>query len=276
MAGVSDTSLEAERVLVEVYRRLSPREKWLQLGRMYEDARALHAAGMRLRNPSVTSREITEAWIRTNLGIELPVPVRDNPQDAPMANLRDFSEVARILDQLAIPYALGGSMACSVYGMSRQTNDADIMAEPFSGKEEQLIAALGPDYYVSPAAMKDAIRKRSSFNLINTSTGFKVDVFIRPDGLFEQSAMARRVLLDVSTVPDQKICVFSAEDVVLFKLQWYRLGNETSEQQWKDVLAMLKTQQPHLDQAYLARWAALLGVDDLLERACCEVEGVSS
>jgi hypothetical protein len=276
MAGVSDTSPEADRVLVEVYRRMSPREKWLQLGRMYEDARALHAAGMRLRNPAVTSREITEAWIRTNLGIELPVPVRECPQGTPMANLRDFSEVARIFDQLVIPYALGGSMACSVYGMSRQTNDADIMAEPFPGKESQLIAALGPDYYASAAAIEDAIRRRSSFNLINTSTGFKVDVFIRPDRLYEQSAMARRVFLDVSTVPDQKISVLAAEDVVLFKLQWYHLGNQTSEQQWKDILAMLKTQQPHLDQTYLSRWAALLGVDDLLERARREAEGVSS
>jgi hypothetical protein len=274
VAQISDTSPDAERVLVEVYRRMTPRDKWLLLGRLYEDARALHAAGMRLRNPAVTSREITEAWIRTNLGIELPFPVRDTAQVVPMANLHDFSEVARIFDQLAIPYALGGSMACSVYGMSRQTNDADIMAEPFSGKEAQLIAALGPDYYLSDAAIKDAIRKRSSFNLINTATGFKVDVFIRSDDLFAQSAMARRVFLDVSGVPDQKICVLSVEDVVLSKLRWYRLGNETSEQQWKDVVTLLKTQQAHADWNYLNRWAAILAVEDLLERARHEAEDV--
>jgi len=75
MAGVSDTSPEADRVLVEVYRRLSPREKWLQLGRMYEDARALHAAGMRFAQSCGDSSRNHRAWIRTNLGVELPVPV---------------------------------------------------------------------------------------------------------------------------------------------------------------------------------------------------------
>jgi len=54
---------------------------------------------------------------------------------------------------------------------------------------------------------------------------------------------------------------------VLFKLQWYRLGNQTSSSNGRDVFAMLKTQQPHLDQTYLARWAALLALNDLLERA---------
>jgi hypothetical protein len=267
MAEMSDTSPEAERVLVEVFRRMTPEQKWLLLGRLYDDARALHAAGMRLRFPAITPTEITAAWIRTNLGVELPVPAKDNPGLPPMANLYDFSEVAKIFDQLAIPYALGGSMACSIYGMSRQTNDADVMVEPFSGKEAQLIEALGPDYYLSDSAIRNAIRKRSSFNLINTSTGFKVDVFICSTAAFEQSAMSRRIQLDVTGVTGQKITVLSPEDVILSKLRWYRLGNESSEQQWKDVLSMLKTQQPHLDQAYLDRWAADLGVEDLLDRA---------
>jgi hypothetical protein len=266
MAEMSDTSPEAERVLVEVYRRMTPAQKWLLLGRMYDDARALHAAGMRFRDPVITPREITAAWIRTNLGVELPTPVKDTPR-LPMANLHDFSEVAKIFDQLGIPYALGGSMACSVYGMSRQTNDADIVVEPFSGKESQLIEALGPDYYSSTTAISNAIRKRSSFNLINTSTGFKVDVFVCSSAAFEQSAMARRIPLDVPGVVGQKITVLSVEDVLLSKLRWYRLGNESSEQQWKDVLGLLKTQQPHLDQGYLDRWAADLGVVSLLERA---------
>ncbi len=273
MAPVSDTSPEAERVLLEVYRRMTPAQKWLLLGRMYDDARALHAAGVRLRTPAATPREITAAWIRTNLAVELPASVPLSPRGGPMANLQDFAAVAKTLDDLAIPYALGGSMACSVYGISRHTNDADVMVEPFPGKEAPLVAALGPDYYVSDDALRDALSKRSSFNLINTSTGFKVGVFVRPDSPFEQSAMSRRVGLAPPGVLNQQITVLSAEDVVLFKLRWYRLGNESSEQQWKDVLGLLKTQQPHLDDAYLDAWAADLGVADLLARARQESTG---
>ena len=63
----------------------------------------------------------------------------------------------------------------------------------------------------------------------------------------------------------------SAEDVLLAKLEWFRRGGETSERQWADVAGLLRVGQAGLDRAYLRRWAALLGVADLLERAISEV-----
>lgn len=271
MAGPSDTSPEAERVLIEVSRRMPPARKWRLLGEIYRDARALHAAGMRYRNPAITPREITQAWVRTTLGIDLPVPIPENVRSDPMPTLQDFAEVARVFDRLGIRYALGGSMASSIFGVSRHTNDADVTVDPFPGKEADLINALGPDYYVSEPAIGQAHRARSSFNLINTVTGFKVDVFVRSDSAFEQSAMGRRISLDVEGLAGQKIVVLSAEDVILMKLRWYRLGNEVSEQQWKDVVNVMKTQEPNLDRAYLGQWANDLKVDDLLTRAWGEV-----
>jgi hypothetical protein len=158
-------------------------------------------------------------------------------------------------------------MASSVYGISRHTNDADVMVVPFPGREEELIAALGPDYYASPSAIHQANQKRSSFNLINTSTGFKVDVFVPPDDPFERSALSRRQALEVA---DGKIFLLSPEDVLLSKLRWYRLGDEVSEQQWKDVLGLVKTRGPRLDVDYLKQWADYLRVTDLLDRAFAE------
>jgi hypothetical protein len=270
MAGMSDTSPEAERVLIEVSRRMTPAQKWRLLGRMYRDARALHAAGLRYRNPAITPREVTADWIRRNLGIDLPVPVSQTVRSDIMPTLQDFAEVAQVFTRLGIAYALGGSMASSVFSIGRHTNDADVMVEPFPGKEAELIRELGPDYYISEPAIRQALRARSSFNFINTATGFKVDVFIRPDSPFEQSAMARRINLDVEGISGQKIDVLSPEDIALSKLRWYRLGNEASEQQWKDVLNVLKVQGPHLDRAYLERWARDLDVEDLLARAWAE------
>jgi hypothetical protein len=48
--------------------------------------------------------------------------------------------------------------------------------------------------------------------------------------------------------------------MILAKLEWYDLGNRVSDQQWRDLLAMLKVQGTQLDTAYLHRWAAMLGV----------------
>ncbi len=114
------------------------------------------------------------------------------------------------------------------------------------------------------------MQQRASFNIINTSTGFKADVFIRKDRPFEQSAMSRRLTVDLPDAPGEPLALYTPEDVILFKLWWYRLGQESAYQQWTDVLGVLKVQAGRIDQAYLDHWAADLGVSDLLERACRE------
>jgi len=188
----------------------------------------------------------------------------------PLSNLQVLREVLSVLTRLQIPHALGGSMASSLHGIARLTLDADIAAEPFADKIQSFGAAFGPAYYVSQLAIEDAHRLRSSFNLINAEAGFKVDVFIRPDEPFAQSAMARRQLVLIGDAGEEPISLQSAEDVILYKLQWFRLGQESSQQQWKDVLGMLTTRQERLDEAYLQKWAVQLQVTDLLLRAQAE------
>ena len=61
--------------------------------------------------------------------------------------------------------------------------------------------------------------------------------------------------------------IATAEDIILAKLEWYRLGNEVSERQWNDVLGLLRLQGAALDLAYLRSSAADLGIADLLDRA---------
>jgi len=267
VAGLSDTSPEAARVLREVFRRMPLAKKWLILGEMYQNGRALHAAGVRLRHPSATPGEIRQHWLAVTFGLAPDAKSSGPVLERPMQNLHELRQVLSVLTQLGIPYALGGSMASSVYGIPRSTRDADVTAEPFPGKEAQLVAAFGEDYYISEPAVRQAVLLRSSFNIINTAAGFKVDVFVRKDRPFEQSAMSRRVAVDLPDAPGQPVVLHTPEDVVLFKLAWYRLGNQASEQQFKDVLGVLQVQAGRLDDVYLDRWAADLGVAELLRRA---------
>ena len=44
------------------------------------------------------------------------------------------------------------------------------------------------------------------------------------------------------------------------------------EQQWRDVIGVLKVQENLLDRKYLQKWAAELGITDLLEKAWREVD----
>jgi hypothetical protein len=70
--------------------------------------------------------------------------------------------------------------------------------------------------------------------------------------------------------PDLQFFVASPEDIVLNKLEWFRLGDEVSERQWRDVQGVLKVQAGNLDMDYLRTWAAKLGLADLLDRALAE------
>jgi hypothetical protein len=273
MAGLSDTHPEAEQVLIKVFRDMPIGRKWLLIGETYSEGRALHAIGVRLRQPSATWRDIHDDWMRLQLGLTLSPPIPENRSAHPFGPPRNLCKLFRVFRQLDIPCALGGSMASSIYGMARFNCNADIGVEPFPGKEAQLVASFGPDNYVSLSAVQQAVWLRSSFHIINTSTGFKVDVFVRKDRPFEQSAMSRRLTLDPPDAPGEPLTLYSPEDVILFKLWWYRLGQESITQQWTDVLGVLKVQAGRLDQEYLDHWAADLGVTDLLQRARAESVG---
>lgn len=269
---LTDTSPEAERVLIDIHRRMTFARKWAIIRDLFRTARALHAIGVRLRHPMATDRDIHEDWLRQTLGSRPSAPCEDPSVFISGQELQVLQTVVAAFTRLGIPYAVGGSLASSVYGFSRHTRDADITVEPFPGQESELVGKLGPDFYASLPAIEEAVRQRSSFNLIHSHTGFKVDVFVRKDTAFEQSALARRVTTAIPDQPDQCLVIHAPEDVILFKLRWYRLGDEVSEQQWKDVLGVLQVQGGRLDEAYLDQWAKELGVDDLLARARQESE----
>jgi hypothetical protein len=117
----------------------------------------------------------------------------------------------------------------------------------------------------------EALRTRSTFNVLHPATGYKIDFFVRKNEPFEAAAFARRVPYPMPDAPEEPVQVHSPEDIVLFKLRWFRLGGEISDKQWGDVLAVMKTQRELLDAAYLDHWATEIGVKDLLDRIRTQV-----
>jgi hypothetical protein len=57
------------------------------------------------------------------------------------------------------------------------------------------------------------------------------------------------------------------EDLVLSRLLWYELSGRVLQSQWLDIANVLKARADSLDGQYLRRWAAELGVAELLDRA---------
>lgn len=180
--------------------------------------------------------------------------------------------VVEVFERMQIPYLIGGSMASAFYGVARSTLDADVVADIRQKQVGALVAALGDDFYADDEMIREAIHHHSSFNLIHLKTMFKVDVFIRKDRPFDQIQFRRRQLQMVAYDPERKAYVTTAEDIILAKLEWYRLGNEISDRQWRDILGVLKVQAGRLDLTYLKEWAKELNVADLLQRALKESE----
>jgi hypothetical protein len=114
------------------------------------------------------------------------------------------------------------------------------------------------------------VRAGGSFNVIHLESAVKVDIFVAGPDAFDQERLRRRQRIAVNALgKPATLYVDTAEDVILRKLEWYRRGGETSERQWRDVLAVLRVQQ-HLDDAYLRTWAERLAVADLLARALAD------
>ncbi len=266
--GPSDTTPDAMRVFVEIHRQMSASRKWELVDGLYRFARELHAGGALMRRPELNAFEIRDDWM-TMQPHDYPTKAKGAPVNLPPDMRRVVQEVAAAFRNLEIPYVLGGSIASSIHGIPRSTNDADFAVEPFPGKEEKLVASFGPEYYLYLETVKTAVRERASFNIISTYTGFKVDVFVRKERPFERSLIQRRVPYVGADVP---IEVVTPEDIVLLKLEWFRLGNEIVDRQWNDVINVIRVRSGELDLDYLARWASELGVDDLLEQALIEAE----
>lgn len=170
-------------------------------------------------------------------------------------------------EKLGIAYYIGGSVASSAYGIARATMDVDLVANVEIRQVNRLVKALETDYYIDAEMIKNAIHRSSSFNLIHLETMIKIDVFIVEDRPYDSEAFARRQPDTLDEESSRKFYLASPEDVILNKLLWYRKGGGVSEQQWKDVLGVLKVQGDKLDSEYLKHWASRLNLSDLLNRS---------
>jgi hypothetical protein len=175
--------------------------------------------------------------------------------------------VIRAFEQLGIAYYIGGSVASSAHGIFRATLDVDIVADVKPHHVRLLVNMLETDYYIDEEMILEAIRRRASCNLIHLETMHKVDIFVLKQTLYDKESFDRRRKHILDEEQGLAFYLASAEDSILSKLEWFRMGGEVSERQWHDVLGVLKVQNTSLDMDYLRHWAAELHLTELFEQA---------
>ncbi len=186
--------------------------------------------------------------------------------------LSSMIPVVDAFEELGVTYYIGGSVASLAHGIYRATADVDIIADLRIEHVQPLVKLLEDAYYIDADMIRDAIKHRSEFNVLHLDTMFKVDVFIQKARPFDREVRRRAQQRELNLNENSRLFnLESPEDVILSKLEWFRLGDEVSDKQWIDITKVLAVQQHVVDRDYMAKWAAELGVADLLERAWKEV-----
>lgn len=178
-----------------------------------------------------------------------------------LARMMNELDVLRLVserfERAAIPFMLTGSFALAYYATPRMTRDLDIVVALCERDVTRLVAMFAADFYLDAEDAAAAIRGQRLFNLMHLQTGIKVDLIVRKDDDYRQTEFSRRQPIEMNAV---HTWITSREDLILSKLVWSRAS--ASELQRRDVRALLG--EP-VDEQYLAKWAARLGVDDLLK-----------
>ena len=270
-----DTSIDAEMYLFGLWKALTLTQKVNKLISWTKGCLELSLIGLKQRYPDASPSKLRYEFARATLKSHFPDSIyqfiAQYHQTLMLTDPISLAlDVAEILNALDIPYLIGGSVASTLMGEMRATEDVDIVADLKIEKVVQLMESLQPRFYVSENAVQDAVRYKRSFNLIDNESLGKVDIFILKDQPFPQIEFQRRRSQLVRQNPDQMLVLPTPEDIILQKLTWYRMTKNESQRQWRDVLGVLKLQGDRLDFEYLQKWALELELSDLLAKACTE------
>ena len=170
--------------------------------------------------------------------------------------------IVTALEAARIPHMIVGSFASTAHGEPRTTRDLDLVVDPNLNQLEELLGALDLErFYVDPDVARDALRRRSMFNIIEITTGWKLDLVIRKARPFSLEEMQRRTITKILGID---VPTATAEDTIIAKLEWAKLG--ASDRQLEDVAGILRVRGADLDLDYIERCHAE-GHDAEQERA---------
>ena len=189
------------------------------------------------------------------------------------ADIKDSLDVAlrvgAALEAIGCEYFVGGSVASSLHGEPRATNDIDFVVAMRPQRVQAFAEMLGSDFEVDQDMLRDALRHGSCANIFYLPLVTKIDLFALGPDRYDEIEFERRKKIRIRQ-SGEALFVKAPEDTVLRKLLWFRAGGEVSTKQWRDVVEVLRISGADLDREYMQRWARALRVDDLLYRADTE------
>jgi predicted nucleotidyltransferase len=175
-----------------------------------------------------------------------------------MSTSEVLQRITAALDQSNVAYMLTGSFASAYHGTPRSTQDIDIVVEATPAQLNDLVNGLPVgQYYSDLDAALQAHKAESMFNVIDLSTGWKIDFILRKSRPFSHEEFRRRARVNLQGV---SLFVASAEDILVAKLEWSRLAQ--SQRQIDDAAAILRARRETLDHSYIEKWTRELHLEE--------------
>ncbi len=175
-----------------------------------------------------------------------------------------FNYVVNVLEQLNIPYMVVGGFAAIFYGEPRFTLDVDIVADVKLHHISELANMFPfPDYYLSEEGIRDSLIRRYPFNIIQPTTGAKVDIVPLPSDAFTHAAFKRRQRR-IYDETGRTATFIAPEDIIIAKLVAFsRTG---SDKHLRDARGILVTLWEQLDLERIRTDASAIGLDKQLDK----------
>lgn len=185
--------------------------------------------------------------------------------------------LAAVFERLGIPYAFGGALATSFWGVPRTTHDADCLISVPAVEYQRLADALAaagflidePDGSrpIDVATLRRQVVERGYMNVIRGSTPVELFVPLVP---LQQEVLKRATPLPFA---GRIVRITTAEDLILLKMAFHR------QKDLLDIKGMLHVQRGRLDLDYVRRWSGRILEEDLaaeLESMIAEYGGDES
>jgi hypothetical protein len=265
----SDTSPEAERVLIGLIRKASVAKRFKSVRSLTTFAATLNLQNIKLQHPDASKEEVGLLFVADHhsraLADSLHLAAQHTTTELSLDLLHAIVPMVEVFIGSEIIYYMQGTVANSLYGMQRATFDAHLVADLCIEHVDALLAQLTSAYAIDEQTIREAIGTRTAFDMIHIASLVKVRVSLMQNNDY-QEAIRQRLQKHVLFENGFTVCVASPEDVILTQLLEYRANREIADDQWNEILGVLKVQGSTLDFAYLNRWASESRLSDLLKR----------
>jgi hypothetical protein len=155
--------------------------------------------------------------------------------------------VTTSLDQKGIQYMISGSLAFNVYCIPRMTMDIDIVIELNQNNVGDFLEIFKSGYYINEETVKQEIKRKGMFNVIDYRSGFKIDFIVRKDTEYRRLEFSRKIFRMIEDIP---VWIVSAEDLIISKIEW--IQQLKSDKQIQDIRMLLD--YPGINKDYVTMW----------------------